>query len=66
MENHKKKLEEQIQELNILIKRSNRNVSKYKDLGIPYPLEKTESPTMERVENARSILECEKYIKWKE
>lgn len=41
-------------------------ISKYKDLGIPYPLEKTESPTMERVENARSILECEKYIKWKE
>lgn len=41
-------------------------ITKYKDLGIPYPLEKTESPTMERVENARSILECEKYIKWKE
>lgn len=33
MENHKKKLEEQLQELNILIKRSNKNVSKYKDLG---------------------------------
>ena len=41
-------------------------ITKYKDLGIPYPLEKTESPSIERVENARSILECEKYIKWKE
>lgn len=38
---------------------------KYKDLGIPYPLEKTESPTLERVENARRILECEKYNAWK-
>ena len=41
-------------------------ISKYKDLGIDYPLEKTESPTQERVEHARAILECEKYIKWKE
>ena len=41
-------------------------ITKYKDLGIPYPLEKTESPTVERVENARKILECEKYTKWKE
>lgn len=41
-------------------------ISKYKDLGIEYPLEKTESPTQERVENAKSILECAKYTKWKE
>ena len=41
-------------------------ISKYKDLGIPYSLEKTESPTQERVANARNILECEKYTKWKE
>ena len=41
-------------------------ISKYKDLGIDYPLEKTESPTQERVEHARAILECEKYTKWKE
>ena len=40
-------------------------VNKYKDLGIPYPLEKTESPTQERVENARRILECDKYTAWK-
>lgn len=37
---------------------------KYKTLGIDYPLEKTESPTKERVENARKILECEKYDRW--
>jgi pyruvate formate lyase activating enzyme len=41
-------------------------ITKYKDLGIEYPLEKTESPTQERVEKARAILECEKYVKWKE
>ncbi|MCR4821855.1 MAG: pyruvate formate lyase-activating protein [Treponema sp.] len=41
-------------------------ITKYRDLGIEYPLEKTDSPSLERVENARSILECEKYIKWKE
>ena len=40
-------------------------ITKYKDLGIPYPLEKTESPTVERVENARKILECDKYTAWK-
>ena len=39
---------------------------KYKDLNIPYPLEKTESPTQERVLNARKILECDKYTAWKE
>ena len=39
---------------------------KYKDLGIDYPLKDLESPTKERVENARKILECEKYTKWNE
>jgi len=39
--------------------------SKYKTLGIPYALEKTESPTAERVENARKILECDKYDEWR-
>lgn len=39
--------------------------SKYKTLGIPYALEKTESPSAERVENARKILECEKYDGWR-
>lgn len=38
---------------------------KYKDLGIPYALENTESPTVERVSNAKEILECEKYTGWK-
>jgi pyruvate formate lyase activating enzyme len=41
-------------------------ITKYKDLGIKYPLEKTESPSQERVEKARAILECEKYVKWKD
>ena len=39
--------------------------AKYKTLGIPYALEKTERPTAERVENARKILECEKYEGWR-
>lgn len=38
---------------------------KYKDLGIDYVLKDTESPTKERVENARAILECDKYDGWK-
>lgn len=38
---------------------------KYKDLGIDYVLKDTESPTEERVKNARKILECEKYNGWK-
>ena len=38
---------------------------KYKDLGIDYVLKDTESPTVERVENARRILEIEKYDGWK-
>ena len=37
---------------------------KYKDLGIDYVLKDLESPTLERVANARKILECEKYNRW--
>lgn len=39
---------------------------KYKELGIDYPLKDTESPTAERIENAKKILECEKYTRWKD
>jgi len=39
--------------------------AKYKEMGIDYVLKDTESPTKERVENARAILECEKYNGWK-
>lgn len=38
---------------------------KYKDLGIDYVLKDTNSPTAERVLNAREILECAKYDGWK-
>lgn len=38
---------------------------KYKDLGIDYVLKDLESPTAERVANAKTILECEKYDQWK-
>ena len=38
---------------------------KYKDLGIDYVLKDTESPSAERVANAKKILECEKYDGWK-
>lgn len=38
---------------------------KYKDLGIDYVLKDLESPSQERVQNARTILECEKYTGWK-
>lgn len=38
---------------------------KYKDLGIDYVLKDTNSPTAERVQNARKILECSKYDGWK-
>lgn len=38
---------------------------KYKDLGIDYVLKDTNSPTAERVQNARKILECAKYDGWK-
>jgi len=40
-------------------------VMKYKELGIPYSLDEVESPTTERVANAKAILECEKYDGWK-
>ncbi len=40
-------------------------VAKYKELGIPYRLEGVPSPTAERVQNARAILECDKYDAWK-
>ena len=38
---------------------------KYKDLGIDYVLKDTNSPTAERVQNARKILECAEYYGWK-
>ena len=38
---------------------------KYKDLGIDYVLKDTNSPTAERVQNAREILEGAKYDGWK-
>ena len=37
---------------------------KYKDLGIDYVLKDTNSPTAERVQNARKILECAEYDGW--
>ena len=37
---------------------------KYKDLGIDYVLKDLESPTLERVANAKTILECDKYTRW--
>ncbi|MBQ4235979.1 MAG: pyruvate formate lyase-activating protein [Treponema sp.] len=40
-------------------------IMKYKSLGIPYPLEGTDSPSAERIQNAKAILECEKYDGWK-
>lgn len=39
-------------------------VGKYKELGIPYPLDGVPSPSPERVENARRILECDRYTAW--
>ena len=39
---------------------------KYKELGLDYELIDTPSPTLERVENAKRILEVEKYNRWKE
>ena len=41
-------------------------ITKYKDLGIDYVLKDTESPSKERIENAKRILECDSYTKWKE
>ena len=40
-------------------------VIKYKEMGIDYPLDKTDSPTAERIANAKAILECDKYTTWK-
>lgn len=37
---------------------------KYKKLGMDYILKGTDSPSKERVENARKILECSKYTRW--
>lgn len=36
-------------------------ISKYQNLGIDYALKDTPMPTAERIQNARDILECEKY-----
>ncbi len=41
-------------------------VHKYKDLGLDYKLEGVESPSSERILNAKQILECDKYTGWKE
>ena len=38
---------------------------KYKDLGIDYPLKDVASPSAERIQNAKNILECDKYTAWK-
>ena len=38
---------------------------KYDKLGLDYPLKETPSPSKERIENAKRILECEKYNEWK-
>ncbi|QTQ14608.1 pyruvate formate lyase-activating protein [Treponema parvum] len=35
--------------------------AKYDEMGIPYPLKDTPTPSVERVENAKKILETEKY-----
>ncbi|MBP5754098.1 MAG: pyruvate formate lyase-activating protein [Treponema sp.] len=40
-------------------------ITKYKNLGIPYPLEGVNPPDAERIKNAREILECAKYTRWK-
>ncbi len=41
-------------------------ISKYQNLGIDYPLKDTPSPSAERIANAKKILECEKYTRWKD
>lgn len=41
-------------------------IYKWENLGIKYPLEGVSSPTDERVKNAQTILECDKYTKWKQ
>lgn len=40
-------------------------LGKYAELGIEYALKDTQSPTAERVANANTILETEKYTRWK-
>lgn len=40
-------------------------IPKYEELGIPYLLKETPMPVQERIENARRILECEKYDAWR-
>ena len=37
---------------------------KYQKMGIPYRLEGVDSPTADRLANARAILECDKYTAW--
>ncbi len=39
---------------------------KYKDMGLDYVLKDTDSPSEERVLNARKILECDKYDAWRD
>ncbi len=41
-------------------------IAKYEKMGIAYRLKDTPSPEPERVENARRILECDKYTRWEE
>ncbi len=41
-------------------------IAKYDELGIPYQLRETPMPEADRIENARKILECDKYNRWKE
>ena len=40
-------------------------ITKYKAMGLDYVLKDVESPSEERVANARKILECEKYDGWR-
>ena len=37
---------------------------KYQKLGIPYPLKGLEPPSAERIEHARTVLECARYTGW--
>ncbi|MCR5495651.1 MAG: pyruvate formate lyase 1-activating protein, partial [Treponema sp.] len=37
---------------------------KYKEMGLDYVLKDVESPSLERVANAKKILECDKYTGW--
>lgn len=39
-------------------------IMKYQKMGIPYRLEGVDSPTADRLANARAILECDKYTAW--